>query len=132
MMPKAMIHKNNIDNDAKSNEVVSSDKGDKGDKGDLGFQKIQAPMAPPSPKAVEKEGTGMTAAGLEEEDVERVSIGNRDQFGGDGLKTWSKSGESSLGLETSAIEGLQLSEGAVVGGNLALLEAEGKEIVVEV
>ncbi|KAF3553092.1 hypothetical protein F2Q69_00013744 [Brassica cretica] len=70
-------------------------------------------MDPPSPKAVEKEGKGMTEAGVEEA-VKRVSVGNGSSIGGDGASAISKSGEASLGLETSAIVDLQISGGRAI------------------
>ncbi|KAH0884117.1 hypothetical protein HID58_060213, partial [Brassica napus] len=63
--------------------------------------------------AVEKEGKGMTEAGVEEA-VKRVSVGNGSSIGGDGASAISKSGEASLGLETSAIVDLQISRGRVI------------------
>ena len=80
-----------------------------------------------------------------EEAVKSVSVGNEFSIGGDGAGAISKSGEASLGLETSAIVDLQISggratslspdvgpEGVAVGGNLAPIEAEEKGNEVEV
>ncbi|WZZ33166.1 hypothetical protein YC2023_016567 [Brassica napus] len=86
----------------------------------------------------------MTEAGVEEA-VKSVSVGNGFSIGGDGAGAISKSGEASLGLETSVIVDLQISGGraislspdvgpmgVAVGGNLAPIEAEGKGNKVEV
>ena len=49
-----------------------------------------------------------------EEAVKSVSVGNEFSIGGDGAGAISKSGEASLGLETSAIVDLQISGGRAI------------------